>query len=209
MDRRALAAGLLACSVLAGCREEVGQQPVEQRAAPFRSSQLDQQTEEYITAIRRLDFLLGGADWQQPQQLDKTYLTMWYASYLQLENPQAADILTSYFREGEEGAFFPAEELEMVVEARFGISPEELRRDNLTYREEGVYVTPGPAGELRQYEIDLLAAVREEGELALTFTVSAGEELPIIRRTLILADGPLGECSIYRSLITEAPKTGG
>ena len=197
--RTILPLGLLtAALLLSGCRAV--EEPENEPVSPMSSSQLNQQTAEYITLIRELDFLLGGEDWQDPREIDPTYLTMWYASYLQLHNDRNEHYLSGYLREGEDRAFFPAEEVERVLKERFGLDQDTLRQDNHTYRpDEQVYATVGPAGDLRSYDIDLISAVREEGQLILTFQVSSGSDLSGVRRTLTLTDT---EPPVYLSLTT-------
>lgn len=147
-------------------------------------------------------FLLEGEDWQSPEEIDKVYLTQWYLRRWILTQGDGGEFLvTPLLSANEDGLFFPEGELEAAVEEAFGLSPEWLREDNLTYRpEEAGYRTAGAAGDLRRYEIDLLTAQEEDGVLTLTFTLESDAGLPRQTKELtVLTDG---DAPRYRSLVT-------
>ena len=110
-------------------------------------------------------------------------------------------LVTPLLSANEDGLFFPEGELEAAVEEAFGLSPEWLREDNLTYRpEEAGYRTAGAAGDLRRYEIDLLTAQEEDSVLTLTFTLESDAGLPRQTKELtVLTDG---DAPRYRSLVS-------
>ena len=171
---------LLCLLLLAGCRPEEAAPEASSPAALARSAQAEEDSALYLGLIRRLDFLLEGEDWQTPAEIDPVYLTQWYLRRWILSQGdggefQAAPLLNA----SEDGLFFPQEELEAEVAGAFGLEADWLRSDNPTYRpEEGGYRTAGAAGDLRRYDIDLLAAREEEGLLTLTFTLEGEGGLP-------------------------------
>ena len=188
--------------VLGGAYVLSSDYPASALRALARSVQAEEDSALYLGLIRRLDFLLEGEDWQSPEEIDKVYLTQWYLRRWILSHGDGGEFLvTPLLSANEDGLFFPEGELEAAVEEVFGLSPEWLREDNLTYRpEEAGYRTAGAAGDLRRYEIDLLTAQEEDSVLTLTFTLESDAGLPRQTKELtVLTDG---DAPRYRSLVT-------
>lgn len=201
--KHCLFASLLLCLLtLSGCRTTEPAPETPSPAALARSVQAEEDSALYLRLIRSLDFLLEGEDWDSPAEIDPVYLTQWYLRQWLLRQGDGGEfIIAPLLEANEDGLFFPETELEAAVEASFGITGEELRQKNPTYRpEESGYRTAGAAGNLRQYEIDLLSAQEENGVLTLTFTLenSAGP----LRQTRELTVRTDGETPQYLSLVT-------
>lgn len=191
--------------LLSGCRRETdssSSQPEPSPAALARSAEAEQDSALYLGLIRRLDFLLEGGDWQTPEEIDKTYLTQWYLRQWILTQGDGGEFeLGPLVSADRDGLLFPAQEVEEMLEAWFGLSPEWLREDNPTYSpDEDGYRTIGAAGDLRQYEIDLLSAREEDGILTLTFTLESGGGQS--RQTKELTVDRTGTIPRYQSLVT-------
>lgn len=200
--RYRLFAALLCCVlVCTGCRSEEPA-PAPSPAALARSVQAEEDSALYLGLIRRLDFLLEGEDWQSPEEIDKIYLTQWYLRRWILTQGEGGEFLVApLLSANEDGLFFPEAELEAAIEESFGLDSQWLREDNLTYQpEEAGYRTAGAAGDLRQYDIDLLTAREEDGVLTLTFTLESDAGLP--RQTKELTVRTNGGVPRYQSLVT-------
>ena len=203
MNNRLIACLLVCLLVLAGCR--TADEPAPEAPSPAslaRSVRAEEDSALYLRLIRRLDFLLEGGDWDSPAEIDPVYLTQWYLRQRLLSQGDGGEFAVApLLGADEDGLFFPEAELEAAVEAAFGIPADELRQENPTYRpEEGGYRTAGAAGDLRQYEIDLLSAREEDGILTLTFTLESSAGLP--RQTRELTVRTDGETPRYLSLVT-------
>ena len=196
---------LIGAVLLSGCRrntENSSSQPEPSPAALARSAEAEEDSALYLGLIRRLDFLLEGEDWQTPEEINKAYLTQWYLRQWILTQGDGGEFeISPLISADKDGLFFSQEEVEEILEAWFGLSPEWLREDNPTYSpDEGGYRTIGAAGDLRQYEIDLLSAREEDGILTLTFTLESGGGQS--RRTKELTVDRTGTIPRYESLVT-------
>lgn len=196
---------LIGVILLSGCRRDPGRSESQAEPSPTalaRSIEAEEDSALYLGLIRRLDFLLEGADWQSPDQLDKPYLTQWYLRQWILTQGDGGEFqISPLFSADGDGLLFPAQEVEETLEAWFGVNADWLREDNPTYRpEEGGYRTIGAAGDLRQYEIDLLSAREENGILTLTFTLESGGGQS--RQTKELTVDRTGTLPRYLSLVT-------
>lgn len=202
MKTRLIASLLFCLLVFSGCRAGEPAPESPSPAALARSVQAEEDSALYLRLIRRLDFLLEGEDWDSPEEIDPVYITQWYLRQWLLSQGDGGEFaVTPLLGANEDGLFFPEAELESAVEAAFGITGEELRRENPTYRpEEAGYRTAGAAGDLRRYEIDLLSAREENGVLTLTFTLENSSGLS--RQTRELTVRTDGETPRYLSLVT-------